>query len=362
MKLAIDCRMSGKSGIGTFLDSILPYIVQNFETVLLLKGKDGLKNEESLKKGHVKIVDCPVTPFSITDYLFFPKSTAKEINSCDAFFSPYCNIPSGIKTPIFTTIHDVVFLDIKLSGCIGTLARKLCYKYATIRSKEIFTVSQFSKERIIKHLHVKKTITVVHNGISTYIESNAEMLKGKRESKNKEDSIIFIGNIKKHKGLSTLLNAFTSFHKRTGAKLIIVGSNENFRTKDSSTEGLLTQAENGIRFTGHISDEQLFSLLCNSKILVQPSLYEGFGIPPLEALFCGTKVLVSDIQVFKEIYGTLPVTFFKAGDSEDLERQLERVWNDNCPIQEVHIPYSYKKTAEAVSERIKMFCSVTNNR
>ena len=192
MKIAIDCRMSGKSGIGAFLDGILPYLKKS-ENELFLFGT----NE----------IPCDVKPFSIKEIVRFPRSLLKEINKCDVYFTPYCNIPNGIKIPVFSTIHDVVFLDMpELAGKIGTFARMMFYKRAVKKSRALFTVSEFSKKRIIETLHCKKPIFVVHNALPEYL------LHFDSSHIQKTSSIIFIGNIKKHKGLSILLDAFPKIY------------------------------------------------------------------------------------------------------------------------------------------------------
>ncbi len=162
MKIAVDCRMTGKSGIGAFLDGILPYFVQSENSFLFLCLND--KSSENLvlkysKNENVEFLHCATDIFSVKETFFFPKNLSKKINECDVYFSPYCNIPNGIKIPIFTTIHDVVFLDIpNLAGTLGTFIRKIFYKKAIFQSKEIFTVSNFSKNRICETLNCKKNI------------------------------------------------------------------------------------------------------------------------------------------------------------------------------------------------------------
>ena len=87
--------------------------------------------------------------------------------------------------------------------------------------------------------------------------------------------------------------------------------------------------------------------------MVQPSLYEGFGVPPLQALYCGTKAVISDIDVFKEIYAALPVTFFKAGDVDDLARKMREVYFDDSPLPDFEHIYSYKNSAKIILNAIQ---------
>ena len=364
MKIAIDCRMSGKSGIGTFLDNIIPFFASSGNSILFLglpkKKQDELEQQASSESKKLSFLPCDIKNFSIKEMLAFPSCLLKEINSCDVYFSPYCNIPGrifsrGIKIPVYTTIHDVIFLDMKeIAGRVGTFVRKMIYKRAVRLSKGIFTVSLFSKDRIIENLACKKKITVVYNGVPLYNEENSSV-----SPTEKTNTVLFVGNIKKHKGLATLIPAFVKFRDELSLseeekpKLIVVGSRENFRTEDRELGRQLSFAEkNGIIFTGFIPDKKLKELLSSAKVLVQPSLYEGFGIPPLQALYSGTKVVISDIPVFKEIYADLPVCFFKAGSIEDLAQKLNSVYLSKDALGEVKKIYSYRNTAEKILNTI----------
>lgn len=344
MKIAVDVRMSGKSGIGAFLDNMLPTLKEGAEIVEI---KPAIK------------------PFSLKEMFLFPRGELKKINECDVFFSPYCNVPGrlfsrGIKVPIFTTIHDVIFLDLPLAGKLGTLARKLIYQRAINMSREIFTVSEFSKGRILARLKCKKPITIVYSGVPLYNEAPLKKVQ-------KTDTIIFVGNIKAHKGIKTLIPAFLKAREilaqenssqaknapRPLPKLLIVGSKENFRTSDTELDAIMQEAEkNGIEFTGFLPDEKLKDLIAQARLLVQPSLYEGFGVPPLQALYSGTRAVVSDIPVFKEIHGRLPVTFFKAGDADDLAQKIALEYQKTEPLEPVERVYSYRFSAQAVLKRI----------
>lgn len=353
MKIAIDCRMCGKSGIGAFIDGVLPYFIKSNNSLLLL----GLTQEtvpNTVKKLNLSDYDiefcpCNVKTFSLKELLFYPKDISKKINSCNYYFSPYCNIPSGIKIPIFTTIHDIVFLDIPgLTSKIGTFIRKCFYQYAIFKSRAIFTVSNFSADRIQNKLWCNKPIYVVYSALPEYLLNSNSI-------QEKNNSIIFIGNIKKHKGFATLLPAFTDFNAQLkqknleNAKLIIVGSQDNFRTQDSSITTLLDSCnKDDIEFTGYISDAELQKKLSQAKILVQPSTYEGFGLPPLQALYCHTNAIISDIPVFKEIYKDYPVTYFATNNVKDLTKKMTQVWNKPEPLNSIPDLYSFSKTTSLI--------------
>lgn len=338
MKFAIDCRMMGSGGIGSYLTALLPFFIKDNLCILI-----GNKEKLLFLKNtvNVEILECNISTFSLKELFHFPKSILSVINNCDAYYSPYCNIPNGINIPIFTTIHDVVFLDVPgLTGKAGLLARKWFYQRAYNKSKVVFTVSNFSKERIEHHLNTKNIQTIVtYNAIPQWFSENVD------KNRQKEDFILFVGNIKRHKGLHTLLPAFQkAMQKGFNCKLKIVGNADNFRSQDNTIWNEIKKLpEDSVEFTGRISDEELKHLYSSAKLLIQPSLYEGFGMPPMEALISGTNVVISDIPVFKEIYKDFPVTYFNVSDSEDLCNKMIETINlpppSNLPER-----FSFEKT------------------
>ena len=248
MKIAIDCRMIGSGGIGSYITALLPFFTENHQCILF----GNPENLEKFKNDKTEIVECSLKTFSLKELFAFPKFFSRKINECDIYYTPYCNIPSGIKIPVYSTIHDVVFLDVPgLASKTGCIIRKLFYQYAVLRSKLIFTVSEFSKQRIISNLHCKKNIVVTYNAVPDWFYSS----QSQNIQIEKENSILFVGNIKKHKGLSVLVDAFIAAKKQGfSAQLKIVGNSENFRTADESIfQKIQTAPENSIVFTGPAS-------------------------------------------------------------------------------------------------------------
>lgn len=347
LKLAIDLRMTGSGGIGSFIHELVPYFLLKNECLLIGTHEQCM---DFVRLPNVEFCYCDVKPFSYKEIFAFPKEVLAEIKKYDFYFSPYCNIPGGIEIPVFSTIHDVVFLDVKeLTGFFGRLGRKFFYQRAVNFSDGIFTVSEFSKSRILKNLHCKKTVSVVYNGLPRYLETPPE------NPVEKKDQILFVGNIKKHKGLKTLLDACEKAWKEGfTSKLVIVGNKDNFRTGDEETVKRLEELPpEKILFTGRVSNEELKILYAQSKFLVQPSVYEGFGIPPLEAMSQGTPCILSDIPVFKEIYSEFPVTFFKVNDSDDLCRKMTGYKEEKIDISNLKEKYSYKQSAEKIVSTIE---------
>jgi len=353
MNIVIDCRMMQASGIGVYLRGCLPWLIKSNNNFLLIGNKNKLNLFES--NSNVKIINCNIKPFSFRE-LFFPLWITKEINNADVYYSPYINIPRGIKIPIYTTIHDIIFPDLPgITTKPGLAIRLWFYRRARKKSKKIFTVSQFSKSRIEHNLGTEKPVVVTNNAIQTMFLEQSENYKRIL----KKDTILFIGNLKRHKGLYYLLDAFKQARDE-GLKhnLVIVSSKKKLRSVDNTVLKKIKSLNDGsISITGYVSDEVLIVLLASSSLLVQPSLYEGFCLPPLEAMVLGTHALISDIPVLTEVYGEFPVTFFRANDSEDLKNKMMELLVNNEVIKvklsdELISKYSFEKTVSIILKEI----------
>lgn len=347
MRIVVDARFWGKSGIGTYIENVAYYLLNNHpeHSYLFIVEKESVIQE----KENVKVMICDISPFSVKEMLFFP---VKEINKYDVFYTPYINIPLGVNIPIFSTIHDVLFLDEKgLVSAVGKFIRKLFLWNAVKRSKVVFTVSEFSKRRIEFYFGSKKKIVVSYCGLPN------KVFGVNHRKSEKQDYFIYVGNVKPHKGLHVLVEAFNEAKKKgLASRLYIVGENKNFRTSDSSLNEKIASNKD-IEFTGFVSDERLVELVSNAKALVQPSFYEGFGLPPLEALYLGTNVIISDIEVFREIYEKLPVVFFEAGNVNQLCQKLISEKSSDNSLDQIRNfideKYNFSQVANVIEREIR---------
>jgi len=354
MKLTLDCRHINLSGgIGVYFKNLLPFFLTSGTEIILLG--DEYKISHITNNNDVKILHCIIKPFSLRETFAFPKSILKIINSSDAYYTPYFNVPNGIKIPVYTTIHDIIFLDMpELVSKPGLWMRMYFYKRAARLSKAVFTVSEFSKSRIKHFLGNMLNVINASNAVNVPFQTRLKNIAEKKKY------IIFIGNIKKHKGINILLDAFLQC-KNEGLdyELVIVGSRDNFRSGDKKTSKRLDSLEgNGVTFTGYISDDEKWKLLTESALLVQPSLYEGFGYPPLEAMLCDTNALISNIPVLEEIYADYPVIFFKSGDSSDLKEKIMELLFNKKPSSpalsnDLLLKYTFEKTANTILSELE---------
>lgn len=299
MKIAIDCRYLGKSGIGRVCQGILDNLDYNEYEYYLIGNSVKLKPYSG-----AHIIPDDGNPFSAKGLFSFPK----EINRlCDSIIIPNFIIPYGIKIPVYTVMHDLIFLDlpkITTKGFIDYRIKKMLLKRCMKKSVSIACVSGFTKSRC-EHYFPKYSDKCYVN----YIGLSKEVLNFDTSGIRKTNTIVYVGNVKPHKGLQTLIDAFHMLPKGM-YRLKIIGEKEGFLVGMNEED---LHADDVI-FTGKLDDDKLLYEIASAAFLVQPSLYEGFGLPPLEALYLGTQPIISDIPVFREIYGDLPVLFFESSN------------------------------------------------
>ena len=217
------------------------------------------------------------------------------------------------------TIHDIIHLKFPVSYSYRKyyeIVFPLMMKY----SKHIITVSEFSKKEICSYFGISEDrVSVVYNGID-------ERFKPKKLN-NQEKYILGVSSIAYHKNFIKLIEAYLKL-KTKNIKLYIVGGlNEKIFGKNSKNILKMIEVNKNIKFLGRVDDSKLIELYSNATCFVYPSLYEGFGIPPLEAQACGCPVVLSDIPVFREVYGNSAI-YFNPLDAEDIANKIEEVINN----------------------------------
>ncbi len=337
MKIAFDCRYLGRSGIGRVCEGILGALDLGAHSYYLIGDPQRLQSYQ-----RAEIVEDLTDPYSLKGLLSFDKRLNKE---CDALLVPNFLIPFGVKIPVHTIMHDLAFLDVKETtrNFTDKLIKKTLLKRCMKRSASVACVSKFTLSRC-EHYYGKlsRKCYVNYNGLS---ESVFSFAKSHPPLERKENEIVFVGNVKPHKGLFVLLSAFS--RQKDGCKLKIIGEKDSFLTGLKIDEA----AYENVEFTGKLADEALFLLVRRAKYLVLPSKYEGFGLPPLEALALGTQPIVSDIPVFREVYEGLPVKFFRT--EEELSALLsEPPQTIEGAFEQIAARYSYEKTAERILKEL----------
>ena len=237
----------------------------------------------------------------------------------DLFHSPSFLVPILCPCDFILTLHDLNHLVLwRNYSFIHKLYYKLVIGWQITKSFKVLTVSNFTKNEIIKAYGSSKKdkIIVIPNGVS-YPRISSQDLEKSRTSLNLPESFCFaLSNGKKHKNIKLLLDVYKKLETKT--PLVIAGNLSN----DIKIEKY--QKTKKIIFLSSLSEKELFSCYTLTKLFIFPSLYEGFGLPPLEALSSRAPVLSSNASSLPEVLGP-HVSYFNPQSRHSLTRALQKI-------------------------------------
>lgn len=266
----------------------------------------------------------------------------------DVYFAPAHYLPSFCPVPQVVTIHDLAYLYFPDDFTKKDLWQLKTWTDRSIKvARRIIAVSKTTKKDILKNYQIDESrISVIYNGFEKQIDklkNNKLDLIKKLKIKN-EKYILFVGTIQPRKNLKVLIDSFDQFVK----------SNKNFKLVIAGKKGWLYESifekvksmnlEEKVFFADHVSDEELIWLYQNAFCLVQPSLYEGFGIPVLEAMSYGCPVVSSFSSSLPEVGGDAGL-YFDPKNSEDLYDKLMEL-KENEPLRKEFVIKGKKRVKE----------------
>lgn len=318
--LCFDARMGTFSGIGTYIREILPYFRKSFLRVTLIVDQIGY----DWARGFDQIVlSSPI--YSIQEQILY----SMRIPTCDLFFSPHYNVPIfpiGAKKRI-ATIHDVCHL------VHGSSLKKMYAKFMlkkALQTDRVITVSEFSKSEIRKYFGpiAVDVIPIAANPRRFKVLPVSNLIREKYQLPDR--FVLFLGNQKPHKNIEVLKKAFQKVDV-PGLKLVIAGKGTAF---------------------GEVEDLDLPYLYNMAEAFVFPSKYEGFGLPPIEAMSSGCPTVVSKAASMPEVCGDASL-YFDPDNIDEMARAIQKVVTDEELRKELirkgHVrakALSWQRTAE----------------
>jgi glycosyltransferase involved in cell wall biosynthesis len=398
-RIGIDARFYGPvgKGLGRYTQEIVDNIInldKENEYVIFLGEEnydDFLCDGERVKK-----VLTPVRWYGFAEQILMPFYIWRE--RLDLVHFPHFNIPVFCPTKFVITIHDLILTKFPTTRAttlgpalykIKNFFYKIVIWLGVKRAERIFAVSKFTKDDIVKHFKVSpRKVAVTYEGVadlgntrSGQQESGYRQELGYRIPNREYDTLasnpkpflLYVGNAYPHKNLEGLIRVFNKTIKQESNKtskqisstararanagannrsslsnlrLILVGKEDYFykRIKDYAAKLGLWKAGNensAVIFPGYVPDAELKILYQNALAYVFPSLYEGFGLPPLEAMSQGCPVASSNKASMPEILGEAAI-FFNPEDEKETQAQIERIIKDENLRQKL-IKKGYKQ-------------------
>ncbi len=360
-KICIDIRMAFHSGIGTYIRNLLPYIQKSELSLQVLAPLSHLEKWPELQTYDIIPFEAPI--YSIREQLEMPI----KIPACDVFWSTHYNIPLA---PIrakrrLASIHDVNHLAHGAS--LGLLKRsyaKIMLNKAAHLADHVMTISQFSKNEIIKWTSLdEKKITVSHLAVDasrfSLVRENNVLQEVKRIYNLPDNYILYVGNLAFHKNLTRLLQAWQLVQlKHSNYKLVLAGKED----LKKSLEGTISQnpvLKSSVIRLGIVEQSHLPLLYQLATGFIFPSLYEGFGLPPLESMRMQCPTIVSTAASLPEVCQEASI-YVDPYNVDDMAQKMCQLIEDPLLRQSLvdkgleHInKYSWEKTALAHLEVIR---------
>ena len=368
MKIVIDMRIYGPEpgGPGRYNQKLLENLIKidtHNQYILLFESKpDNLPHLPM--NFSIKIVNIHWYSFKEQFILPFILNKIKP----DLVHFTHFNVPLFYNKAFVVTIHDLIMTRFpsrktstlnKLFFVIKRLAYNITIKHAVKKSKNIIAISKFTAQDIIKYFKLDnkqaEKIKTIHNGVDFPVVENN--IKANLPSKY----LLYVCNAYPHKNLYFLIKAFKKFIiSHPEYYLVLVGNKNYFYNKlKDYTNKLFDQQKEKVIFAGFVPDNKLASYYNQATAYVFPSLYEGFGLPPLEAMHFDTPVLSSDQSCMPEILGNAAL-YFDPKNKEDLLNKLEQIISGqdlrnkltNTGQEQIKL-YSWYKTAQEIQQLYK---------
>jgi glycosyltransferase involved in cell wall biosynthesis len=320
VKVAIDIRRMTEFGIGTYIRNVVRTLARlDCESEYFLIGLPAKVEECGPLPPNFQAVPLAGADNTLRGNLEF-RTIVRRLH-CDVAHIPHLFwIPRGLPCPYIVTVHDL--LEHMYGAHDGsTLRRSLHFQLtrrALSKAARVLAVSQFTKSEIEKHFAIPSgRIEVVHNAI------DERFLRGHASPSDLEliaqrylvnyPFLLYAGAIRPHKNVVRIIEAFSALktelekeHVMPELKLIIIGDDLSSHP-DLRRTVIRSGVQNDVRFLGFVPIEVLRIFYDVAQVFVFPSLYEGFGLPPLEAMAHGTPVVTSNTSSLPEVAGNAAV-------------------------------------------------------
>jgi glycosyltransferase involved in cell wall biosynthesis len=324
MNIGIDVRKLRDYGIGTHIRDVILYAADKDAANRYFLFGD--PSDFQTSSNHFIWVPDSTPKYSFQE-LFSLSKKASELN-IDLFHSPHFTLPFRLKCKAVVTIHDIIHLKMpQLFPYWRVKAAELVIRNAINKAEVILTVSNASRDDIVNYFPAARDrIEVLYNRLGKEWQECSDRGENKKKLQSigiSNEFLLYVGNFKRHKGIDTLVRAYSLL--KDPPPLVLVGKSSEMDPEVSDT----IFSNSRIRVLGFTEGRLLKALYSEALLFIFPSLYEGFGYPPLEAMSCGTPVLSSDAPALKEVLAS-GAEYFERGNSGALVEKLQALLDDSA--------------------------------
>lgn len=327
-RIVVDARFLRVSGIGTYLRSVLPGVLSRLPEArweLLIRPED---RAVAGTLGAARLRDLPSPPLSLREQVTVVWHLRRR---ADLLWVPHVNVP--VLAPVCAarlavTLHDLYVAEPGLASPTQRLYARGVLPVIRRYADPIFCVSRATRDRWVRAYPGGAAPVVTPNGVDpSWFHPPAGPLPAPLAFLEERPFLLFAGNVKPHKNLVRLIQAFGRIRDAVDHRLVLAGNLEGLRTVDRSAEALIRDSGDRIRRVGFLETPALQQVVARADAFVFPSLYEGFGLPPLEAMAAGTPVAAARIPAVQEVCGDA-AHLFDPLDVADMGRRILEVLGD----------------------------------
>ena len=334
MKIGIDARfISNGSGLGRYAYKLLEFLLkldtQNEYVVIVYKGEEKFVD---YKYGKYRVIGVDFQHYSMAEQWGYWNFLNQL--KCDLVHFTNFNHPILYRGKFVVTIHDLTLLFYPgrvRRKWISEFGYKLVMKSAVLNSAKIIAISEFTKRDILKYFGGKKNkMEVIYEAANEKFEqvkNQTKIARTKEKYRISKPYYLYTGQWRVHKNLVRLIESFSLVKDRGyDVQLVLVGK-EDPRYPEVRESISKSKYKNDIIITGFAADEDLSAMYSGAISFVFPSLYEGIGLPPLEAMRCGVPVISSDASCMPEILEDA-VLYFDPYDLQEISEAMIRVYQE----------------------------------
>ena len=251
-----------------------------------------------------EVVAATAHPFGVRGALELAR-LAREAKP-DLVHCPHFPTPASIHVPLVVTLHDLA--PLLVPGVMPSAAKRAVYRRwnaRAVRLADRVVVPSRATAADVERLFpaARNKLEVIAEAVDDFSDGPIGPLSGAVAHLASQPYLLSMGNTKLHKDLPTLLLAFSELaHSIPDLRLLLVGA-EPSGYLDAGPAGVAAETRSRVAFTGRVDDTELRALYAGAAAFVFPSQYEGFGLPPLEAMASGTPVIVSNSSSIPEVVG-----------------------------------------------------------
>ncbi len=252
----------------------------------------------------------------------------------DVYFSPFHSIPPRHFRRLVSVFHDIAFrIHPEFSTEVNRVYCEEQFDRATRLADKLVTVSHFSKAEMVKHMGVPEDwIRVTHEAADPMfkrVENAAIPDRVRADIGEGRQFVLYVGSVEPRKNLTTLIRALDSMVQRGRTRpLLIIAGGSGWKNSAVYEEIDRRGLGDHVYFTGPVTDEELLTLYNTATLFAYPSIYEGFGLPVIEAMSCGVPVVTTRVASIPEVGGEAVVYVDDPMDDEGLSRCMEEVLLD----------------------------------